>query len=426
MNKKNHSLLKKGIYIYFLLLIFEGALRKWFLPSLATPLLVVRDPIAIILIVMAWKNNLFKVNIYLVAVFTAAILSFIATLLVGHANITVATFGLRILIIHFPLIFIIGSIFDYDDVIKLGKVVLAISIPMTLLIAIQFYSPQSALVNRGIGGDIEGAGFDGAMGFYRPPGTFSFTNGTTLFYSLSACFVFFFWLSKEKINLLLLITATFSLLVSIPVAMSRGLLFGVAITAIFVFFTLIKSPKFLSKIVSITFISLIIIAILSQTYFFEKATEAFTSRFDSASKVEGGLQGTLIGRYFGDLIGAFTDNHNLPFFGNGLGLGTNAGSQIITGDRSFLIAEGEWGRLIGEMGILLGSIIIVTRLSICIKLFIHSFRAIGNNNILPWILLSFGLLSIPQGQWAQPTALGFSTVIGGLIIAGLRNFKKHI
>ena len=39
--------LKIGIWIYFYLLIFEGALRKWFLPSLATPLLVVRDPVAL-------------------------------------------------------------------------------------------------------------------------------------------------------------------------------------------------------------------------------------------------------------------------------------------------------------------------------------------------------------------------------------------
>ena len=40
--------LKIAIWLYLLLWIFEGALRKWILPSLATPLLVVRDPIAIL------------------------------------------------------------------------------------------------------------------------------------------------------------------------------------------------------------------------------------------------------------------------------------------------------------------------------------------------------------------------------------------
>ncbi len=39
-------LLKKLFWAYFLLLIFEGALRKWILPQFSAPLLLVRDPIA--------------------------------------------------------------------------------------------------------------------------------------------------------------------------------------------------------------------------------------------------------------------------------------------------------------------------------------------------------------------------------------------
>ena len=35
--------LKRLIWVYFILLVFEGALRKWFLPGLSTPLLIVRD-----------------------------------------------------------------------------------------------------------------------------------------------------------------------------------------------------------------------------------------------------------------------------------------------------------------------------------------------------------------------------------------------
>jgi hypothetical protein len=33
-------------WVYFWLIIFEGAIRKWLLPGLSTPLLVIRDPIA--------------------------------------------------------------------------------------------------------------------------------------------------------------------------------------------------------------------------------------------------------------------------------------------------------------------------------------------------------------------------------------------
>jgi hypothetical protein len=40
--------------------------------------------------------------------------------------------------------------------------------------------------------------------------------------------------------------------------------------------------------------------------------------------------------------------------------------------------------------------------------------------LLPWILLSLFLTNIPQGQWGQPTSLGFSIVIGGFTIAALK------
>ena len=40
-------LLKKLFWAYFLLLIFEGALRKWVMPQLSAPLLLIRDPLAL-------------------------------------------------------------------------------------------------------------------------------------------------------------------------------------------------------------------------------------------------------------------------------------------------------------------------------------------------------------------------------------------
>ena len=41
-------------------------------------------------------------------------------------------------------------------------------------------------------------------------------------------------------------------------------------------------------------------------------------------------------------------------FGKGLGMGTAAGSALMTGSVSFLLAEGEWSRVILESGPLLG------------------------------------------------------------------------
>ncbi|WP_246539126.1 hypothetical protein [Litoribacter ruber] len=419
--KDPNHLLKQAIWAYFLLLIFEGALRKWFLPSLATPLLAIRDPIALWLVVKSMQRGLLPSNIYLTgAVFIGTIGVFSATFL-GHGSLPVAIYGARILLIHFPLIFVIGSIFDQDDVIKIGKATLVIAIPMAFLITLQFYSPQSAWVNRGIGGDMEGAGFSGAMGYMRPPGTFSFTNGLTLFYSLVASFVFYFWLNTQNIHKLVLLGATLGLFAAIPLSISRSLFFTVGVIMIFTLFAVTKKPEYIGKTIGAVIGLLFALVVLSQVSFFQTATEAFTNRFDTANNTEGGVEGVLLDRYLGGLVGAILgkNNESLPFFGYGQGMGTNVGSMLLTGKSKFLIAEGEWGRLIGEFGPFFGMALIFIRISLSAKISLASFAALKRGDLLPWILLSLMLLVFPQGQWAQPTSLGFSTLIVGLVIASL-------
>jgi prepilin signal peptidase PulO-like enzyme (type II secretory pathway) len=138
----NHSL-KVAIWSYFFLVIFEGALRKWVVPALSTPLLVIRDPIALWLLVTAVRRNLVSFNIYMSGMIFLGIAAYSPLCFLGHGNFAIALYGARILALHFPLIFVIGKVFNRDDVIKMGKVTLLISIPMAVLIAMQFYSPQS-------------------------------------------------------------------------------------------------------------------------------------------------------------------------------------------------------------------------------------------------------------------------------------------
>lgn len=416
-----NRLLRQGIWLYFVLLIFEGALRKWFLPGLATPLLVIRDPLALWLVVTTWKSGQLPANPYLVGMMLIGILGTFTAILAGHGNLPVAVYGARILLLHFPLIFVIGRIFNREDVIKMGKVTLWISIPMAVLIALQFYSPQIAWVNRGVGGDMEGAGFSGALGFFRPPGTFSFTNGNTLFYSFVASFIFYFWLNPQNINRFILIVATAGLLAAIPLSISRGLFFSVCVSLIFAAIAVSQKPKYMGRMIMAISGASVALLILSQTSFFQTATEAFSVRFETASNHEGGLEGTLIDRFLGGMINALIHSSEKPFFGYGLGMGTNVGSMLLSGDRGFLIAEEEWARVIGELGPLMGLAVIFLRLSLCAKIALASYQKLTLGDLLPWMLLSFGLLIVPQGQWAQPTSLGFSTLIGGLMLASLRS-----
>jgi hypothetical protein len=423
-NNKNIDQLKLIIWLYFFLLIFEGALRKWFLPSLATPLLLVRDPIAIWALFNAYRGGLFpKNNYYIIILSMVTCLSFATTLSFGHHNIATAVFGARIFLVHFPFMFLIGKIFSIEDVEKLGHYMLYLSIPMIFIIGLQFYSPQSAWINRGIGGDIEGSGFSGAQGFFRPAGVFSFTSGNVYFWGLLIPFLFSNWLSRSKVNFIILLAATIALIASIPLSMSRGLLGQVGIVLFFSLIAIRAKKTQLLRIIFIGTVSFVLINILSTFSFFEVGTGAFTERLTSANRTEGGVSGVFFDRFLGGFTKPIMNGFDGPFFGKGLGMGTNAGSKLLTGNISYLISEGEWGRLIGEMGFFLGLIVILIRCVFVINLGITSFKKTKQAEILPWLLFGSGALMIVGGLYGQPTSLGFSTLYGGLIVASLKKRK---
>jgi hypothetical protein len=413
--------IKIGLWIYFLLLILEGALRKWVFPGLSSPLLIIRDPVAFWLIIMAIRNGIFPASSALTGMVLIGIIATFTSIFWGHGNLAVSLFGARILLLHFPVIFIIGQVFKLEDVIKMGKIILWISLPMTVLVALQFYSPQSAWVNRGVGGDMAGGGFSGANGFFRPPGTFSFITGVVAFYSLCACFIVYFWMSQKGINRFLLFAATTALLMVIPLSISRSLFFGVALTLLFTGLAIARNTEYLGKLIVGSVGVFAIFALVGNTEIFKTATEAFSSRFETASEHEGGLEGVLIDRFFGGLWHALSSAFEQPVFGYGQGLGTNVGSQITTGKMGFMIAEGEWGRLIGEYGPLMGLMTIFFRLKLSAQIALASYQKMVEGNILPWVLLSIVLLNIPQGQWAQPSSLGFAVLAAGLTMASLKS-----
>lgn len=412
--------IKKGIWMYFLLLIFEGALRKWFLTSLATPLLLVRDPLALWLLFKGIEHGILKINAYLVIIPLIGVIGIYSAFFIGHGNLFVALYGARILLLQIPLIFLIGQVFNRIDVLKIGNATLWIALPMTLIIALQFYSPQSAWINQGVGGDGKGAGFDGALNFFRPPGTFSFTNGTTLFYSFLAPFIVYFWVEPGTIRRLLLIGATACLLIAIPLSISRGLFFQVGITVVFTIIGIAFKPKYVKQLLMAFFAVIVLLVLVSNSRFFKTATNVFEVRLETANKQEGGMKNVLGGRFLGGMIGAVSESSSLPFFGYGLGMGTNVGSMLLKGNRSFLISEGEWGRVIGELGPLLGLLIILLRLNLCIQLTIKSFKKLIAGDLLPWLFLSFSILLTAQSGWAQPTSLGFCVIGAGLTLASFK------
>ncbi|MES2891576.1 MAG: hypothetical protein V4725_06170 [Bacteroidota bacterium] len=421
--KDPNSFLKKLIWLYILLWIFEGALRKWVVPALSMPLLVVRDPIVLWLLVLTAQRKLIPGSIYYGGMVFLGFLSLLTAIMIGHGDLYVAIYGARTMILYFPMIFVIGYVFNVEDVKKVGKWLLIISIPMTVILFLQFYSPQSAWINRGVGGDEDGAGFGGALGYFRPPGTFSFTNGTTYFYSLVAPFIVYFWLNPKSINKRILLLATGALMIAIPLSISRALFLQVAVTVIFLVFAISNKPKYFARTVMAIVLVVVALFAFQGVGSFRTATEAFSSRFEGANESEGGLvEGVLGERFLGKLVKAVTGSGE-SVFGYGVGSGTPLGAKLLKTDIISSAADFEWIREIGELG-LMGLLVIALRVGLAVKLTVMSFRALKADNLLPWLLTSVGSIVVLQGQWHQPTALGFCALVGGLWLGSLRRPRK--
>lgn len=421
---------RKAIWIYIFLLIFEGALRKWFLPSLATPLLIVRDPIAIWLTIVGLQKGWIKSG-YAVVMMVVASLSFILTMLIGHQNFFVALFGWRIYFFHFPMIFVMGKVLTRSDLLKIGQFMLWISIPMTLLIFIQFHSPQSAWVNMGVGGEGT-AGFSGALGYNRPPGTFSFTSGYVMYQAIVGCYLLYFLLMNDtlpkqyKFSKKVLIILTGCYLLSIPTSISRTHFFQTLVFLFFLFIAAMRKNKLKSKFIKFALLSIVAGIILFASGVGGTSIEAFTARFEGANEAEGGIEGVIGDRYVGGLLGSLI-NLDIPMFGYGIGLGTNVGANLMGGNMySFgFNGEVEWSRIIGECGMLLGLIIIGIRLFFSLDIWKRAYNLLVKKyDLLPWMLSAGMMLTIPQGQWSIPTNLGFCILFGGLTLATINYRNK--
>ena len=323
-----------------------------------------------------------------------------------------------------------GKVLTRADLLKIGQFILWISIPMTILIFMQFHSPQTAWVNMGVGGEGT-AGFSGAMGYMRPPGTFSFTSGYVMFQAVVGCYLLYYLLMNNTIpkeyqfSKIVLIILAGCYLLSIPTSISRTHFFQTGVFIIFLFIAAMRRNKFKSKFLKFILIAIIAGIILYLSGLGGTSMEAFMDRLEGANKAEGGAEGVIGDRYIGGLLGSLI-NFQIPIFGYGIGLGTNAGANIMGGNMySFgFNGENEWSRIIGECGMLLGFVIIGIRLIFSLDIWNRAYKfLVKRNDLLPWMLSAGMMLTVPQGQWSIPTNLGFCILFGGLTLASI-NCKK--
>jgi hypothetical protein len=303
------------------------------------------------------------------------------------------------------------------DLLALAKVALCISIPNTLLLVAQFYLPQDAWVNRGVGGSLDGAGFAGALGRFRPPGTFSFITGTAQFYALLTAFWFALLLSR-KFHLGLMLASGMAILVAVPVSVSRGLFLSVALVALSGLSVLCVGGRLsIASVIRGVLVALLLVAVAIQLPAFKAGMEAFEARWVSSTTDEGGFQEAILGRVLNDLFAPFAD---APLTGLGTGLSTNVGQKLLAGEVGFGASEGEWGRLLYDDGVVLGTLLILYRVALAGSIVLAASRTWRRG--APAIVFAVAAcLQVLNGQWGQSTTLGAAVIAAGLALAAGRS-----
>jgi hypothetical protein len=421
--EENRKGIRQFIWLYIILWLIEGGLRRWFLPGLATPLLLVRDPVVVAIYYMALSKHVFPVNEFIRVGALLALFTLISALALGHGHLIVALYGVRCDFLHVPLMFIMGRVIRPKDLVALAKIAVLISIPYTALLVAQFQSPQDAWVNRGIGGSLEGAGFSGALGRFRPPGTFSFITGPAGLYPLfAACW--FVLLLARKLPAILMILSGIAIVVAIPVSVSRSLFLSVMVVAIVGLGALFVGGRLSLQLFLRMALAAIVLPLLAmQMSAFKDGLEAFGSRWEASTTDSGGFHEAIVDRVLEDLFGAFGV---VEITGAGTGFSTNVGQKLLTQQFGFGASESEWGRLLNDNGLLLGGLLVFYRVVLAGSIVHTAYRAWRHRSPNSLVFASAAFLLVLNGQWGQACTQGAAVISGGLALAAARQNENSV
>src|ERR1700736_5091729 len=412
-----------SIWVYMILLIIEGALRKWALPGLSDPLLVIRDPVVLAIYFFELRARIFPNNIWVLFLGLIGVPSALLTLVTLYsyfpfkAILLADLYGFRSNFFHLPLIFVMASALDLEDVKKVGQWTLLLMIPMAVLMALQFQASPDSFINKTVGAG-EGLQLTTSGGKIRPPATFSFISGPVFYLSVTMAFLIYVVLNKGVYRRWLLLGSAAGLLIGVTVSGSRACVLAVVLVVMAILVILVVQPSAVNKVGG-TLLALVVVGLIATRLpFFKEGLTVLSDRFmDSAEVAERSVVGGLIERMIHEFTEPLSYFSKIPLTGYGLGLGTAGGARFLTGQGTILLTENEWGRIIPERGPILGLAFIVWRIALAGKLLVGSLRALKLGEVLPILLFFCAFLAVLNGQLGQPTTLGFTVVLAGLCLA---------
>jgi len=421
--------------LFYLLLIFEGALRKWVLPSHADILFFVRDPLAVAIYALAFRHSFLPLRQPLLVAGIAFATVGLLLILVQSAGVAgtiedwpiLAAYGWRNYFLYIPLPFILARTLQRPDIERLIKLTLALTVPVAILVFLQFRAAPYAPINVGFASSVaeQFRGLTVDAEHTRPMGLFTSDVGQTEFTVSSLAMVLSLWIlpaARRYVRTWQLIVATCAVLTCLAVGESRGAMVhsGIIVLAGFVSGLVIRRSGLSTRAIVLPAV-LAALAVVLYPIVFPQGYSTFVDRWNRAAVAESAvIKYGIFGRALYGFVDFFKLMGTTPVLGYGLGLAGNASLTLgvtIPGFHGW--AETDWARHIVDLGPIVGVMFILYRIVLVAwlgRVCLAGARAAADP--LPILWFAFVGVELLYGQLTgHGTVNGYGWLFTGLCLA---------
>ena len=434
----------RAITLIYVLAILEGVLRKWLLPSYSQLLFFIRDPVVLAAYVVAVAGGLWprgRALLYVGLILAVAALVVAAgQLAFGGTDVEhpmlFAAYGWRNYFLYLPLAFVVADVFEATDIARVIRITLLLSLPIAVLVIVQFYAPLDSWINVGLGDSPQSqfAGLALTEDHTRPMGPFTSNLGQREYVVSGLAMIIGAWLS-ERWRMLLrrreLVVGTLGMLTCLAISGSRGVVINtgiltvVAIAAIALQAGQVHRGRALGW-----FAAIVVVALVAYPLVFPDSYHAIATRWQVADEFESTrFTGGVFGRALYGLVDFLRLMDETPLLGFGLGLGGNASTLmglLIGGESPVSVAETDWARHIVDLGPVLGLMYLVFRVALTIALLREAITSLRRGSLMSFLIFGFVGSELLAGQiTGQGSVNAYAWLFAGFCLASARQHLSH-
>ncbi|MBD2114440.1 MULTISPECIES: hypothetical protein [Cyanophyceae] len=348
---------QRSVKVVLVLVVLEGALRKWALPQASQFIYFLKDFVLIgaylrYFLLSPVQTRLFiQKPIVLILVGCVAVWGGVQAFNPSLGSPVIGLFGFKSYFLYVPLVWLVSQMFSTEE--KLYQFIrnyLLLLIPVCILAIAQFFSPPTSPLNVYAWGEDGPAVVSSGLGTVRVTGTFSYLTGYATYLLTCLCLLLPV-ISRPQPRLWQVLTLTEGGLIAVTAFMtgSRGLVFG-SVLLIAGYGLLLALTSFSSFSVSARKLVLPgIIGFLAVSQGGRLAFESFWNRVENAND-------SLIARVLSPFTEPFNNFYLKGLDGYGLGATFQANAtirqafQLPPGEIIPVYFENEMGRIGLEVG----------------------------------------------------------------------------